>query len=58
MFTAQLAANEHCKLVDIERTFGVTGISVKWAVKQYRSGGGCRAFFQPRRGPGPGVLTA
>jgi transposase len=57
MFTAQLAANGHCKLVDIERTFGVTGISVKRAVKRYRSGGGCRAFFQARRGRGPGVLT-
>jgi len=57
MFTAQLAANGHCKLVDIERVFGVTGISVKRAVKRYRSGGGCRAFFQPRRRRGPGVLT-
>ena len=53
----ELAANGHCKLVDIERTFGVTGISVKRAVKQYRNGGGCRAFFQARRGRGPGVLT-
>ncbi len=57
MFTAQLAANGHCKLVEIERAFGVTGISVKRAVKRYRSGGGCRAFFQARRGRGPGVLT-
>jgi hypothetical protein len=40
MCTTRLAANTHSKLVDIERTCGVTGISVKRAVKQYRSGGG------------------
>lgn len=56
MFTAQLAANGHCKLVDIERAFGVSAISVKRAVKQYRTGGGAKAFFAPRRGRGPGVL--
>jgi len=57
MFTGQLAANGHCKLVEIERAFGVTAISVKRSVKQYRNGG-CRAFFQKRRPRGPGVLTA
>ena len=56
MFTAQLAAHGHCKLVDIERAFGVTAISVKRAVKRYRDGGGCQAFFAPRKGRGAGVL--
>jgi len=55
MFTAQLAANGHCKLVDIERAFGVTAISVKRAVKRYREGE-CQAFFAPRKGRGAGVL--
>lgn len=56
MFTAQLAANGHCKLVDIEKAFGVSAISVKRAVKLYRSGGGCGAFFAPRHVRGAGVL--
>ena len=56
MFTAQLAANGHCKLVDIEKAFGVSAISVKRAVKLYRSGGGCGAFFAPRPVRGAGVL--
>jgi transposase len=55
MFTAQLAANGSCKLVDIEKAFGVSAISVKRAVKLYRTGG-CGAFFAPRRGRGAGVL--
>jgi hypothetical protein len=56
MFTAQLAAHGHCKLVDIERAFGVTAISVKRAVKRYRDGGGCQAFFALRKTRGAGVL--
>jgi transposase len=56
MFAAQLAANGHCKLVDIERVFGVSAISVKRMVKRYREGG-CAAFFQKRRGRGAGVLV-
>jgi hypothetical protein len=56
MFTAQLAVHGHCKLVDIERAFGVTAISVKRAVKLYRDGGGCQAFFTPRKARGAGVL--
>lgn len=55
MFTAQLAATGACKLVEIERAFGVTAISVKRMVKLYRTGG-CRAFFQKRKGRGAGVL--
>lgn len=55
MFTAQLAATGACKQVDIQRAFRVPLISVKRAVKLYRTGG-CRAFFQPRQGRGPEVL--
>jgi transposase len=57
MFAGQLAANGHCKLVDIERAFGVPAISVKRMVKRYRENG-CEAFFAKRRGRGAGVLTA
>lgn len=56
MFAGQLAANGHCKLVDIERAFGVSAISVKRMVKRYREGG-CKAFYAPRRGRGASVLT-
>jgi transposase len=56
MFAGQLAANGHCKLVEIERAFGVSAISVKRMVKRYREGG-CEAFFAKRRVRGASVLT-
>jgi transposase len=56
MYAGQLAANGHCKLVDIERVFGVSAISVKRMVKRYRTGG-CKAFFAERRVRGASVLT-
>ena len=37
-----------CKLVEVERAFGVSAISVKRALKQYRAGG-ARSFFERRR---------
>lgn len=37
-----------CALVEIERAFGVTAISVKRALKQYRQGG-ARSFFERKR---------
>ncbi len=37
-----------CKLVEIERAFDVTAISVKRALKQYRAGG-ARSFFERKR---------
>jgi transposase len=57
MYAGQLAANGHCKLVDIERAFGVSAISVKRMVKRYREGG-CSAFFQKRKVRGASVLSA
>ncbi len=56
MFAGQLAANGHCKLVDIERAFGVSSISVKRMVKRYRKGG-CESFFAKRGVRGAGILT-
>ena len=55
MFCAQQAAEGRCKLVDIERVFGVSAISVKRAVKKYREGGS-KAFFTPRQTRGAAVL--
>jgi hypothetical protein len=37
-----------CALVEIERAFGVSAISVKRALKQYRSGG-ARSFYERKR---------
>jgi len=57
MYAGQLAAQGHCKLVDIQRAFGVSAISVKRMVKRYREGG-CAAFFEKRNVRGASVLTA
>jgi transposase len=46
-----------CALVEIERAFGVSAISVKRALKQYRAGG-ARSFFEVKRGVREGpVMT-
>lgn len=37
-----------CKLIEIERAFGVSAISVKRALKQYRQGG-ARSFYERKR---------
>lgn len=37
-----------CQLVEIERAFGVSAISVKRALKQYRQGG-ARSFYERKR---------
>lgn len=47
MFTSTLCDHGHCKLVDVERTFSVSAISVKRALKQYREQG-VGSFFAPR----------
>lgn len=44
MFTSSLCNQGHCKLVDIERTFNVTPISVKRALKKFREEG-VESFF-------------
>ena len=56
MFTAQLVCIGSCKQVDIVKAFGVSPISVKRAVKQYRNCGP-GSFFEPRRVRGASVMT-
>lgn len=56
MFTAQLVCHGRCKQVDLVNAFGVTAVSVKRAVKQYREQGS-QSFYQPRRGRGSTVMT-
>ena len=57
MITAQFCVNGNARQADIVRAFGVTKISLKRAVKRYRSEGP-RGFYTPRRTRGPVVLTA
>ncbi|MHC4406913.1 MAG: putative transposase [Planctomycetota bacterium] len=56
MFTAQLVCQGACKQTDIIRTFGVSANSVKRSVKKCRQQG-IAAFYQPRKGRGPTVMT-
>jgi transposase len=56
MFTAQLVCQGACSQVDIVRTFAVSANSVKRSVKRYREQG-IAAFYRPRRGRGPSVMT-
>jgi len=48
MFTSSLCDKGQCKLVEVERAFGVTAISVKRALKQYRQEGP-QSFFVSKR---------
>lgn len=48
MFTSSLCDKSQCKLVEVERAFGVTAISVKRALKQYRAEGP-QSFFASNR---------
>jgi len=48
MFTSSLCDKAQCRLVDVERAFGVTAISVKRALKQYRADGP-QSFFVSKR---------
>lgn len=58
MITSSLCDKAQCKLVDVERAFGVTPISVKRALKQYREEGH-RSFFITKQlgATKPRVLT-
>lgn len=56
LVTAQLIVYGHCRNVEIVKAFGVTPISVKRAVKKYRSGG-ISAFVNKSQTRGPKVLT-
>jgi len=57
LFTSSLCDNGQCKLVDIERTFGVSAISVKRALKQFRTEGGKSFFISRRPKVRPRIMT-
>jgi Transposase protein len=57
MITAQFCVNGNAQQADIARAFGVTGISVKRAVKRYRAEGPAGFYQEPKR-RGAAVLTA
>ena len=57
MITAQFCVNGTTKQSQISQAFGVPKISVKRAVKRYRTQGP-QGFFIPRKTRGPAVLTA
>ena len=48
MFTSSLCDKGQCKLVEVERAFGVTAISVKRSLRQYRQNGP-QSFFVSKR---------
>lgn len=53
MFTSSLCDQGHCKLVEVERAFNVSAISVKRSLKQFRERG-IESFFVktlPKRKP-------
>ncbi len=56
LITSQLYTHGHAEQAEIARAFGVTPLSVKRAVKEFREHG-AESFFQPRAGRGPAVLT-
>ena len=56
MFTAQLVCQGICRQIDIIRTFGVSTNSVQRSVQKY-SQEGIAAFYRPRKGRGPTVMT-
>ena len=56
MFTSQLVIHDNCTQAEIVRAFGISAISMKRYVKQYRQGG-AGGFFQGRAARQPRVLT-
>ena len=56
MITAQFCVSGYVKQSEIVKVFGVSLISVKRAVKQYRKQG-TKSFFKPRSKRGATVLT-
>lgn len=57
MITSQFCVNGNATQAQIVRAFGVTEISVKRAVKRYRTQG-AKGFYAPRNTRGAAVLTA
>ena len=56
MFAAQLVVNGNCTQSEIVRALGVSAISMKRYVKQYRQAG-VASFYKPRNPRQPRVLT-
>jgi transposase-like protein len=56
MFTSQLVVNGNCTQAELVRAFGISAISMKRYVKQYRQGG-AKAFFRGAPARKPRVLT-
>ena len=56
MFTSQMVVNGNCTQAEIVRAFGISAISMKRYVKQYRQAG-TAGFFKGRRARLPRVLT-
>ncbi len=56
MIMSQFYTSGHVTQAEIARTFGVTDISIKRAVKLYRTKG-CGGFYAPRNVRGAAVLT-
>jgi transposase-like protein len=56
MITSQFCENGHATQAQIHRAFGVTKISIKRAVKLYRTRG-VQGFYEPRKTRGVAVLT-
>jgi hypothetical protein len=56
MSTAQLVCQGVCQQIDIIRIFGVSTNSVRRGVQKY-SREGIGAFYRPRNGRGPTVIT-
>jgi len=56
MFTSQAIVQGLCRQVDVVCAFGVSASSVKRGVRRFAEGGP-KAFYAPRKGRGPSVLT-
>jgi transposase len=56
MFTSQMVVNGNCTQAQIVRAFGISVISMKRYVKQYRQSGAA-GFFKARAARQPRVLT-
>jgi transposase-like protein len=56
MFSSQLVVNGNCTQAQIVRAFGISAISMKRYVKQYRQAGAA-GFFKARAARQPRVLT-
>jgi hypothetical protein len=57
LIVAQLVSQGTCRPIEIIRTFGVSKQYVERSVRKFRDGD-LKAFFAPRPGRGPSVLTA